>query len=43
MPTRGVTTVHDRIGDAFAWLCLAASGALLVVGLTVPAGRRRAG
>ncbi|MFE3653060.1 nitrilase-related carbon-nitrogen hydrolase [Streptomyces sp. NPDC057579] len=38
VPVRGTTTVYDRIGDTFAWLCLAAVGALLVTGAA--AGRR---
>ncbi|MBY8879951.1 nitrilase-related carbon-nitrogen hydrolase [Actinacidiphila acidipaludis] len=33
VPTRGTTTVYDRIGDLFAWLCLAAVGALAVTAL----------
>lgn len=42
VPTRGGATVYDRIGDGFAWLCLAASVALLVIGLIAPLTRRRA-
>ncbi|MFF2809099.1 nitrilase-related carbon-nitrogen hydrolase [Streptomyces sp. NPDC058000] len=38
VPVRGTTTVYDRIGDTFAWLCLATVGALLVAGAA--AGRR---
>ncbi|MFJ9618360.1 nitrilase-related carbon-nitrogen hydrolase [Streptomyces noursei] len=38
VPTHGTTTVYDRIGDTFAWLCLAAVAALLVAGAA--AGRR---
>ncbi|MFI0712862.1 nitrilase-related carbon-nitrogen hydrolase [Streptomyces inhibens] len=40
VPTRGVTTLYDRIGDTFAWLCLAALGAFLAIGLTAPLRRR---
>ncbi|MFJ5676506.1 nitrilase-related carbon-nitrogen hydrolase [Streptomyces sp. NPDC093097] len=32
VPLHGTTTVYDRIGDAFAWLCLAGVGALLTAG-----------
>ncbi|WP_274911665.1 nitrilase-related carbon-nitrogen hydrolase [Streptomyces sp. WZ-12] len=32
VPLHGTTTVYDRIGDTFAWLCLAAVGALLAAG-----------
>ncbi|MFC4561870.1 hypothetical protein ACFO4E_08365 [Nocardiopsis mangrovi] len=28
VPTRGVTTVYSVIGDAFAWLCVAALAAM---------------
>ncbi|MEU5213183.1 nitrilase-related carbon-nitrogen hydrolase [Streptomyces sp. NPDC020742] len=42
VPVRGTTTVYDRIGDAFAWLCLAAVGACAVAG-AAPRARRRAG
>ncbi|AKA09181.1 hypothetical protein SAZ_39795 [Streptomyces noursei ZPM] len=38
VPVHGTTTVYDRIGDGFAWLCLAGVGALLVAGAA--AGRR---
>ncbi|MFF0388069.1 nitrilase-related carbon-nitrogen hydrolase [Kitasatospora sp. NPDC004615] len=34
LPVHGVTTVYARIGDAFAWLCLAAVAALAVTALT---------
>ncbi|PBC69981.1 apolipoprotein N-acyltransferase [Streptomyces sp. TLI_235] len=34
VPTRGVTTIYDRIGDTFAWLCLAALAALAATALT---------
>jgi apolipoprotein N-acyltransferase len=34
VPTRGGTTVYDRIGDLFAWLCLAGVAALTVMALT---------
>ncbi|GAA4609777.1 hypothetical protein GCM10023195_39690 [Actinoallomurus liliacearum] len=40
VPTRGVTTVYDLVGDAFAWLCLLAVAALTVLGLVRPAKRR---
>jgi apolipoprotein N-acyltransferase len=30
VPTRGVTTIYDRIGDTFALLCLATVAALIV-------------
>ncbi|MGD3112500.1 nitrilase-related carbon-nitrogen hydrolase [Streptomyces sp. YGL11-2] len=33
VPTRGATTIYDRIGDTFAWLCLAAVAALLATGV----------
>ncbi|MDH6129278.1 hypothetical protein P3T39_006267 [Kitasatospora sp. GP82] len=36
VPTRGVTTVYDLIGDAFAWLCLLTVTALAAVGLVRP-------
>jgi apolipoprotein N-acyltransferase len=36
VPTRGVTTIYDLIGDGFAWLCLIAVGALAVIGLARP-------
>ncbi|MGI5230741.1 nitrilase-related carbon-nitrogen hydrolase [Actinoallomurus sp. CA-142502] len=42
VPTRGATTVYDLVGDTFAWLCLAAVGALAVIGLVRPR-RERAG
>ncbi|WP_078963364.1 nitrilase-related carbon-nitrogen hydrolase [Streptomyces durhamensis] len=41
VPVRGVTTVYDRIGDAFAWLCLAALAALTLT--AVVRARRPAG
>jgi len=31
VPTRGVDTVYSRIGDLFAWLCIAASLGLIVL------------
>ncbi|ARF56250.1 nitrilase-related carbon-nitrogen hydrolase [Streptomyces gilvosporeus] len=34
VPVRGVGTPYDVIGDAFAWLCLAAAGAVAVAGVT---------
>ncbi|MER5899589.1 nitrilase-related carbon-nitrogen hydrolase [Streptomyces mirabilis] len=34
VPTHGVTTIYDRIGDLFAWLCLAGVAALTVTALT---------
>jgi apolipoprotein N-acyltransferase len=36
VPTHGGTTVYDRIGDLFAWLCLAGVAALTVMALTCP-------
>ena len=36
VPTRGVTTVYDRIGDTFAWFCLAAVAVLAVTALVRP-------
>ncbi|MER6071704.1 nitrilase-related carbon-nitrogen hydrolase [Streptomyces sp. NPDC001817] len=36
VPVRGVTTVYDRVGDTFAWLCLAALAALTVTALVRP-------
>ncbi|KOV65548.1 nitrilase [Streptomyces sp. MMG1121] len=41
VPVHGVTTVYDRIGDTFAWLCLAALAAL--TGTAVVRPRRPAG
>ena len=38
VPTEGVTTIYSRIGDLFAWLCVA--GVMAVVGWAVV--RRRA-
>ncbi|XKK40801.1 hypothetical protein HFP72_10075 [Nocardiopsis sp. ARC36] len=35
-----MTTLYSRIGDAFAWSCLAALLALAATGLRRPAGRR---
>ncbi|WP_018537644.1 nitrilase-related carbon-nitrogen hydrolase [Streptomyces sp. MspMP-M5] len=40
VPVHGTTTVYDRIGDTFAWLCLAAVGTLVVAGTV--SGRRTA-
>lgn len=36
VPTRGGTTIYDRIGDLFAWLCLAGVAALTVTALARP-------
>ncbi|MFI9250959.1 nitrilase-related carbon-nitrogen hydrolase [Streptomyces sp. NPDC053069] len=36
VPVRGVTTVYDRVGDTFAWLCLAALAALTGTALVRP-------
>jgi apolipoprotein N-acyltransferase len=36
VPTHGVTTLYDRIGDTFAWLCLTAIAALTLTALTRP-------
>ncbi|MER6734177.1 nitrilase-related carbon-nitrogen hydrolase [Streptomyces puniciscabiei] len=36
VPVHGVTTVYDRIGDTFAWLCLAALGSLAVTAVVRP-------
>ncbi|MER6026092.1 nitrilase-related carbon-nitrogen hydrolase [Streptomyces sp. NPDC001851] len=36
VPVRGVTTVYDRVGDTFAWLCLAALAALTATALVRP-------
>jgi len=36
VPVRGVTTIYDRIGDTFAWLCLACVLALAVTALARP-------
>ncbi|GGU91827.1 apolipoprotein N-acyltransferase [Streptomyces filipinensis] len=41
VPVRGGTTVYDRIGDTFAWLCLAALAALTLTAVVRP--RRPAG
>ncbi|KQV17578.1 nitrilase [Kitasatospora sp. Root187] len=49
VPTHGATTLYDRIGDTFAWLCLAALAALAGTALVRPQRsarglvRRRAG
>lgn len=39
VPTHGTTTIYDRIGDTFAWLCLTAVAALTA--LAVARSRRR--
>ncbi len=39
IPTKGVTTIYSRIGDVFAWLCIAGLIALLV--WVAVLGRRR--
>ncbi|MFD9633220.1 nitrilase-related carbon-nitrogen hydrolase [Streptomyces violascens] len=39
VPTRGVTTIYDRIGDTFAWLCL--SGVAALTAVAVVRSRRR--
>ncbi|MER6572354.1 nitrilase-related carbon-nitrogen hydrolase [Streptomyces sp. NPDC001093] len=36
VPVRGVITVYDRIGDTFAWLCLAALVSLTVTAVVRP-------
>jgi apolipoprotein N-acyltransferase len=36
VPIHSVTTVYDRIGDAFAWLCLTGVVALTVTALARP-------
>ncbi|MQY36465.1 Apolipoprotein N-acyltransferase [Streptomyces sp. RB17] len=36
VPVHGVTTVYDRIGDTFAWLCLATLAALTVTAVVRP-------
>ncbi|MGW9042867.1 nitrilase-related carbon-nitrogen hydrolase [Streptomyces lydicus] len=36
VPTHGATTIYDRIGDLFAWLCLAGVAALTLTALTRP-------
>ncbi|AOR37622.1 nitrilase [Streptomyces fodineus] len=36
VPVHGVTTVYDRTGDTFAWLCLAALAALTVTAVVRP-------
>lgn len=36
VPTHGGTTIYDRIGDLFAWLCLAGVAALTVTALARP-------
>ncbi|MCT9113173.1 nitrilase [Streptomyces mirabilis] len=36
VPTHGVTTIYDRIGDLFAWLCLAGVAALTVTAVARP-------
>jgi len=41
LPTHGVRTVYARIGDLFAWLCLAALLAMLAIAAVAP-GRRGA-
>lgn len=37
VPTRGVRTIYSRLGDWFAWVCVA--GLLLLVGRAVSARR----
>ncbi|MQY06993.1 Apolipoprotein N-acyltransferase [Actinomadura sp. RB68] len=39
VPTHGGTTPYTRLGDLFAWLCLAATAALLAMGALRPAAR----
>ncbi|MFJ9416961.1 nitrilase-related carbon-nitrogen hydrolase [Streptomyces sp. NPDC101227] len=41
VPTRGTTTLYTRIGDAFAWLCLATVATLLALGAAGKGGVRR--
>jgi apolipoprotein N-acyltransferase len=36
VPTHGVNTIYNMIGDTFAWLCLGAVAALTVVGIARP-------
>ncbi len=36
VPVHGVTTVYDRIGDTFAWLCVALLGSLAVTAVVRP-------
>ncbi|WP_280442903.1 hypothetical protein [Nocardia brasiliensis] len=33
VPIRGTTTLYQRIGDLFGWLCLAGTVVLIVVGV----------
>ncbi|MFJ9849389.1 nitrilase-related carbon-nitrogen hydrolase [Streptomyces sp. NPDC101150] len=40
VPTRGTTTLYARIGDAFAWLCLAAVAVFGALGMAGTGGRR---
>ena len=39
VPTHGVHTIYDAIGDLFAWLCLV--GLVALIGLAVLQGRKR--
>ena len=39
LPTQGVTTVYSRIGDLFAWLCVAGFLGLIVFAIV---NRKRA-
>lgn len=39
LPIRGVTTPYNRIGDLFAWLCIAATLALFLLALAGPVAR----
>ncbi|MFC9931825.1 nitrilase-related carbon-nitrogen hydrolase [Streptomyces sp. NPDC127190] len=36
VPTHGTTTIYDRIGDTFAWLCLTGLAALTTIAVTRP-------
>ncbi|MGW1196641.1 nitrilase-related carbon-nitrogen hydrolase [Streptomyces sp. NPDC002536] len=36
VPTHGTTTIYDRIGDTFAWLCLTGLAALTAIAVTRP-------
>jgi apolipoprotein N-acyltransferase len=36
VPTQGMTTLYGRLGDWFAWLCIAAMVALIVAALRQP-------
>jgi apolipoprotein N-acyltransferase len=42
LPIKGVSTLYNRVGDVFAWLCIAATLALSIIGIVRPAARPEA-